>query len=202
MQTSILYIIIGVLIVGFGALFYFLMQLKKRSEKPTDGDAMKLLLHQMNELSNVVDRKMSETTKHMNESMKTQFTESSKLIKDVTQGLVKLDQTNQQVVSFADQLRQLQDILKNPKQRGVLGEYYLETLLKNVLPPGSYEMQKSFPDGTIVDAVVFVHGGGRFEIHLALKPAGTIEFTRMRVRRRADDVQRTHRQRDQIRRQR
>jgi len=50
----------------------------------------------------------------------------------------------------------LQDILKNPKQRGVLGEYYLETLLKNTMPPGSYEMQYGFPDGTIVDAVVFV----------------------------------------------
>ncbi len=157
MQMSILYVIIGVLLLGFGALFYFLIDLKKKSEKPeSDEQAMKLLLHQMNELSNVVDRKMSETTKHMSDSMKTQFTESSKLIKDVTEGLVKLDQTNQQVVSFADQLRQLQDILKNPKQRGVLGEYYLETLLKNVLPPDSYEMQKSFSDGTIVDAAVFV----------------------------------------------
>jgi DNA recombination protein RmuC len=36
----------------------------------------------------------------------------------------------------------------------VLGEYYLETVLSNVLPPGSYEMQYAFSDGTIVDAVV------------------------------------------------
>jgi DNA recombination protein RmuC len=59
-------------------------------------------------------------------------------------------------MSFTDQLRDLQDILKNPKQRGILGEYYLETLLKNVLPPGSYQMQYGFPDGNIVDAAVFV----------------------------------------------
>ena len=45
-------------------------------------------------------------------------------------------------------------IFKNPKQRGILGEYYLETVLKNVLPPGNYQMQYPFPDGTIVDAVV------------------------------------------------
>jgi DNA recombination protein RmuC len=45
-------------------------------------------------------------------------------------------------------------MLKNPKQRGVLGEYYLETLLKNVLPPGSYQMQYAFKDGEIVDAIV------------------------------------------------
>jgi DNA recombination protein RmuC len=55
----------------------------------------------------------------------------------------------------------LQDILKNPKQRGILGEYYLETLLKNVLPPRSYEMQYKLgkdEDGKdlIPDAVVFI----------------------------------------------
>jgi DNA recombination protein RmuC len=60
------------------------------------------------------------------------------------------------VVGFTDQLQSLQDILKNPKQRGILGEYYLETLLKNIMPPGSYQMQYPFPDGTIVDAAVFV----------------------------------------------
>jgi DNA recombination protein RmuC len=53
-------------------------------------------------------------------------------------------------------LRSLQDILKNPKQRGILGEYYLETLLKNVLPPGSYEMQYKLGDDLIPDAVIFV----------------------------------------------
>lgn len=157
MIDQILYAIIFILLIGLGFLIYLVLQTKKAAEKPKDeGEAMKLLLAQMNELSRVVDSKMAQTTQQVTESMKSQFTESSKLIKDVTQGLVKLDQTNQQVVSFTDQLKQLQDILKNPKQRGILGEYYLETLLKNVLPPGSYEMQKSFPDGTIVDAVVYV----------------------------------------------
>lgn len=156
MSNTYLFAIIAVLTLGVSVLIYLVFSLKKTGEKPVDDLSMKLLLTQMNELSRVVDRKMSETTEKMSESMKTQFTESSKLIKDVTVGLVKLDETNKQVISFADQLQNLQDILKNPKQRGILGEYYLETLLKNVLPPGSYEMQKSFPNGTIVDAVVFI----------------------------------------------
>jgi len=88
--------------------------------------------------------------------MQKQFGESAKIIKDVTERLAKLDETNRQVVSFADQLKSLQDILKNPKQRGVLGEYYLETVLKNVMPPGTYQMQYAFKGGEIVDAVVFV----------------------------------------------
>ncbi|MFH1623665.1 MAG: DNA recombination protein RmuC, partial [Pseudomonadota bacterium] len=134
-------------------LVFFITRKKDREEK---GEGTKLLLAQLHEFSRTVDQKMSETNKMMNESVRTQFGESAKLIREVTQGLTKLDETNRQVVSFTDQLQSLQDILKNPKQRGVLGEYYLETLLKNVLPPGSYQMQYAFPDGTIVDAVVFV----------------------------------------------
>ncbi len=82
--------------------------------------------------------------------------QSAKLIGDVSAKLAKLDETNKQVVDFSSQLQNLQDILKNPKQRGVLGEYFLEETLKNVLPPNSYEMQYKFKSGDIVDAAIFV----------------------------------------------
>jgi len=115
-----------------------------------------LLQSQLQELTRSIDVKLGESTKVMNESVRSQLSESAKLIRDVTEGLTKLDETNRQVVSFADQLQNLQDILKNPKQRGILGEYYLETLLRNVLAPSQYQMQYAFANGEIVDAAVFV----------------------------------------------
>lgn len=165
-----LYIILIVVAVALFINLFFIWKLLQKSNQPVaknDDIAFKLMFEQLNELNRTVDGKMSdlsrtvdmkitESGKMMNDSVRMQFTESATLIKNVTQGLTKLDETNRQVVSFADQLQSLQDILKNPKQRGVLGEYYLETLLKNVLPPGSFQMQYSFPDGTIVDAAVFV----------------------------------------------
>ncbi len=108
------------------------------------------------DMSRAMDGKLGESHKQMQDTVRYQTGESFKLLKDVTERLTKLDETNKQVVSFADQLQSLQDILKNPKQRGILGEYYLETLLKNVLPTGSFQMQYAFKDGTIVDSVVFV----------------------------------------------
>ncbi len=147
--STILFLVLA-LIVGF-LLAYFL-----RAKQETNDTGLKLILQQINELNRVVDSKIGESTKAMNESMRNQFDRSAGLIKDVTEGLTKLDETNRQVVSFADQLQNLQDILKNPKQRGILGEYYLETLLKNVLAPSQYQMQYSFKNGEIVDAVVFV----------------------------------------------
>ncbi len=84
-----------------------------------------------------------------------QFSESSKTIREVSERLVKLDDTNRQVLDFSSQLESLQDTLKNPKHRGLLGEYYLETLLKNSFSPKHYATQYAFRDGKIVDAVIF-----------------------------------------------
>ena len=139
-------------VVG-GVIAYFLLG-KKREEKKDMG--LDLILQQLNELSRTVDTKLGESHKQVNESLKFHSSESNKIIRDVTERLTRLDETNKQVISFADQLQSLENILRNPKQRGILGEYYLETVLKNVLPPGSYQMQYAFPDGMIVDAVVFV----------------------------------------------
>jgi len=144
-------VIIGILIVFVvGLVVGIFLLLKKKPEKQPD--ALVMLQQQMNHITQVLDSKLSESTK----AIQSQFGQSAKIIQDVTEKLTRLDETNKQVISFADQLQNLQDILKNPKQRGVLGEYYLETVLKNVLPPGSYQMQYPFKDGTIVDAVVFV----------------------------------------------
>lgn len=146
---TIIVILLILLIVG---LFFFL----KRKPGDNNDTSVQLLLSQINELSRTIDHKLGESQKEINQTMRYQSSETSRIVADITEKITRLDETNKQVVSFADQLQNLQDILKNPKQRGILGEYYLETLLKNVMPPGSYQMQYPFPDGTIVDAAVFV----------------------------------------------
>jgi DNA recombination protein RmuC len=150
---QILWIILG--IVG-GIVIAYLMFGRKKEEVKRDDTGLNLILTQINELSRTVDSKIGESHKQVRESLQFHSSESNKIIRDVTERLTRLDETNKQVISFADQLQSLENILKNPKQRGILGEYYLETVLKNVLPPGSYQMQYEFPDGTIVDAAVFV----------------------------------------------
>ncbi|MCX6717792.1 MAG: DNA recombination protein RmuC [Candidatus Taylorbacteria bacterium] len=152
----VMFVIFFILLVGLSLFVVVLLKKNSKDNKGEDGVGLKLILEQINELNRTMDTKMTENTRHMNESVKNQFSESAKLIKDVTQGLTKLDETNKQVVSFADQLQSLQDILKNPKHRGILGEYYLETLLQNVLAPTQYKMQYPFANGEIVDAAVFV----------------------------------------------
>ncbi len=156
MQPLIITLIILVIIAIVTMIIGFFRRSAIAQPQPKDDTGFKLILEQINELNRTVDKKIGESAKDMRESMHSQLSESAKLIREVTTGLTKLDETNKQVVSFADQLQNLQDILKNPKQRGILGEYYLETLLKNVLAPGQYAMQYMFKNGEIVDAAVFV----------------------------------------------
>ena len=125
---------------------------KDSADDKNKSDAMLMLQHQLKEIRNTLDIKMGESTR----AIQQQFGHSAKIISEVTHRLTKLDETNKQVIGFADQLQNLQNILQNPKQRGVLGEYYLETVLKNVLPPGRFQMQYKFSGGDIVDAVIFL----------------------------------------------
>ncbi len=172
-------ITLALLIILIVALFLVFNKLNKPN-KPDESSnqALTLLQSQINALTQMqnekldrvvseVNTRLTENNKSLNMTISQQFTESqkslresstsaAKIIQEVTEKLTKLDETNKQVVGFAEQLQSLENILKNPKQRGILGEYFLETVLKNVLPPGSYQMQYKFKNGEIVDAAVFV----------------------------------------------
>lgn len=153
---QLIYSVIGIVI---GGLFvYVLLSRKKDSSTNNDQNTgFQLLLQQINDLQRTVDQKLGDNEKSLKESLRFQSTQSNQIISDITEKLTRLDETNRQVVGFADQLRNLQDILKNPKQRGtILGEYYLETILSKVLPPKTFQTQYQFKNGEAVDAVVFV----------------------------------------------
>jgi len=135
-MSALIWTILIILLVSNGVVLFLLLKKREPEENKGEekGEALVLLQNQMERLNREVNTN----------------------IKEIIEKVTRVDETGKQMIGFADQLQSLQDILKNPKQRGVLGEYYLETLLKNVLPPGSFEMQYGFKDGTIVDAAVFV----------------------------------------------
>ena len=110
------------------------------------------------EIQEKLDRITGQITSHQRAStdnLQKQFSQSAKIITEVTEKLVNIENTNKQVLGFAEQMRSLENILQNPKQRGVLGEYFLEALLDNVLQPNQYQMQYKFSNGETVDAAIF-----------------------------------------------
>jgi DNA recombination protein RmuC len=152
LQVGIL-IIVLLILQGVGLWFLFG---RKQEEKKEDGSGLMLLQQHVQDLAKTLDARMGESSRQMHDTVRSQLGESAKLIREITQEITSVKEIGRQTQSFAEQLQNLQDILKNPKQRGILGEYYLESALKNVLAPGAYQMQYPFKNGEIVDAAVFL----------------------------------------------
>lgn len=108
----------------------------------------------MTELKDGLQKQLTEQMGQSNKQMAAQFQASAKIIADVTRKLTELDKTNKNVGDIASELKTLQSVLQNPKQRGVIGEYYLKQILENVLPAGTFELQHRLGEGLVVDAVI------------------------------------------------
>jgi DNA recombination protein RmuC len=165
---DILQIFFGLVIVG--ALVYLIYFINSRQKEDTGSKLMLEVIEnlrksvqesdlrnkkELQERFEKITKQLSDHQHRSLETMQKQFGQSAKIIQEVTTKLTKLDETNKQVVGFAEQMKSLENILKNPKQRGILGEYHLEILLSNILPPSQFKMQYKFKNGDIVDAVVF-----------------------------------------------
>lgn len=157
-------LLLGVLVVALAfALVYVL------SRKPSNESAL-LIKEDLRALSEDItklkDGVQSQISDRLDKSQSAMFgalqkqsVETNKIIADITRNLTELKNSNKRVVDVADELKTLQNVLQNPKQRGGLGEYYLDTVLGNVLPPHIYETQYRFKDGEIVDAIIKLDKG-------------------------------------------
>ncbi|MFW5720727.1 MAG: DNA recombination protein RmuC [Candidatus Dojkabacteria bacterium] len=162
--------ILIVIIVGFSFFLYIiyknLTELKRESGSQQAFQSLHNLsqhieykfselnrsLHEQSTVSN----KQLQQQNHANQSLIQKMNENNvRILQEVTEKLVKVEDTNQQVINFASQLQSLENILNHSKKRGLLGEYFLETMLANILPKAVYRMQYPFQDGKIVDAVIF-----------------------------------------------
>ena len=165
-MEQFLLVILLIVVAGLGVALVVIGQ-RLRNMKPSDSSTgVEMLKSDVTELNRTITNlqttlgdKFERNATNMQTSMQRQLSESSKLVSDVTQRLAKLDETNRRVIDVADELKTLQNVLQNPKQRGVFGEYYLESVLGNILPVKNYQMQYKFNDGSIADAVVFLDKG-------------------------------------------
>ena len=147
MITLLIVLIVIIVLGGFLSFFYFNKRFEKFEKDVTENQGVLMLQDQIGEIRS---------------SIQSQSGQNIKIIQDVMEKLGKLDKTNQRIVDFGGQLQDLQNILKNPKHRGILGEYCLEMVLKNVLPPSIYKMQYNLgkdeqtDKDLIVDAAIFI----------------------------------------------
>ena len=157
------YFLITIVLIGslFGLYFFIKKQIESNSEERNKQIESKL--------DNLVEAFKLESAKNLADQIKDSKQDQKNMsdtLEKVTKELEKIKGTNEQVLTFANQMKTLEKILGNQKQRGILGEIQLENLLANVLPPELFQMQYSFSNNEAVDAIIKV---GEFIIPIDAK---------------------------------
>lgn len=167
-METILLILLGTIAGALLAWFTFGRSLQTKSAENSPG--MVMLQQQMSELTRGIDAKLSESRRDMTDAVRTQFSESQKLLREINEQMnkslvdvareqTKTNESTTRFMAIAEQLANLEKVLKHQKQRGNLGEASLELILSNILPPGAYKMQHRFLNNDAVDAVIVTKDG-------------------------------------------
>ena len=147
MDNTQFYIVLGVVIAGFAAVFYFL---KPKDNSGSDNEAMRMMTEWMRDI-----KAGTEATKS---SMEHEIKETNKAINE------RLDNAGRVIASLSKELgsmaqigpdiRRLSETLSSSKMRGNFGEEILENMLTQVFPKEFCKFQHRFKNGEVVDAAI------------------------------------------------
>ena len=160
--NTLLLIILFVPVITLLGVIVYLLTRKKDSPDGSETldtrlqDLRKTVDTRLHQNTESMHKRMHEQAESMQKRMHEQFESSKKLIADITKELTEVKATGREMLSFTEQLQSLERTLKNPQRRGAVGEYVLEQVIANVLPPGSYDTQHTFSNNVRADAVVFL----------------------------------------------
>ncbi|MES2416176.1 MAG: DNA recombination protein RmuC [Patescibacteria group bacterium] len=165
-MQNIIWILIGIAGGGFIAYLIF----GKRKENQNENPSFLLLQQQMSELARQLDSKLTESRRDMQDAVRSQFSDSQRLLKDINEQMsknlidvareqTKTNEATTRFITIAEKLGDLEKTLKHQKQRGNWGEASLELILSNTLAPGQYKMQYEFKNKEVVDAVIVTKEG-------------------------------------------
>lgn len=174
-------VIVLLLLAIFGVLLYVFFFRPSPIAPVVPDNNMMMMQQQLQELSRTMREQMSESNRVVQQGSQMQFRESKELMQQinkevneqirsiqesVSEKLIgvqrhvsEVSESSKQVFLVAEQLQNLEKVLKHQKQRGNLGEASLQLALENMLPAGAYKMQYQFPGGETVDAVIETKDG-------------------------------------------
>ncbi len=152
MNPAIIYIILAVFVIGFGVVLYFLLDLKRKSEKPADDGSLKVMMEWMKDIKSGTEqtregmqKSIDETNKAINERLDA----AARVIGALSKELGGISQ-------IGPDIRRLSETLASPKMRGNFGEEMLENMLGQILPKGNFKIQHRFKNGETVDAMIMI----------------------------------------------
>lgn len=156
-------VLLILIVVGLGAVIYFLNKKLNELKKPTEDNATlewlkstQSSIDSMNKTLNDAMRSSSmEMTKVLQENSKQlndRLTKAAEVIQGVSKGVGEMSEIGRN-------MKELQEFLKSPKLRGNIGEEVLKDLIAQMFPKNSFNLQYQFKSGERVDAAIKTDAG-------------------------------------------
>jgi DNA recombination protein RmuC len=99
-------------------------------------------------------KETSQTLQNTQVSVGERLDNAANMVGQLQRKLGQIEESNKKIFDLGQGLQELKDILKNPKLRGNMGEFFLEDLMRQILPPEHYRIQHCFKSGEIVDCAI------------------------------------------------
>jgi DNA recombination protein RmuC len=105
-------------------------------------------------LTEMMDRRLSDVTRRVGDSLAKQNTQTSTTMHDLRERLGAIKAAQENITKLSQQVVSLQDVLSNKQARGAFGEVQLEDQVKSALPPSAYKFQAKMENGRVADCLL------------------------------------------------
>lgn len=159
-NSTILITIFFILIIFFLLVTVYILWKKIQLSNSSQSEHYKtfeLFQQQLHHISNQLNDRLKENNQSIvqtNQAVGDRLDNAARAYTQVMNKLNQLEEANKRIFDVGKDLSSLQDILRAPKIRGTLGEFFLGDLLAQILPSQHYILQYGFKNGQTVDAVV------------------------------------------------
>ncbi|MDO8262391.1 MAG: DNA recombination protein RmuC [Gallionella sp.] len=119
-------------------------------------NATQHLANSIETLSKTVDGRLELIGGKVNERLDEGFKKTNETFVSVMARLATIDEAQKKIDGLTTNMVSLQELLGDKRSRGAFGEVQLEGLVRNIMPPQSYAMQHTLPNGTRADCVLML----------------------------------------------
>ncbi len=158
-------ILILVIASGAALIILFFLYSLVRSMKTTSGQIEDLKRSQAeNPALSIMQQQIGQLTQQVNQQLQNMSSQFQKTTGDIGQTLGnvqghlgKVEGATREVLEKARSIASLEDLLRAPKFRGGVGEFFLGDLLGQILPQACFFLQHRFKSGEKVDAAININ---------------------------------------------
>lgn len=108
----------------------------------------------MESLTRSINERLEQISGRVSERLDEGFKKTNETFANVMARLATIDEAQKKIDGLTTNVVGLQELLGDKKARGAFGEVQLEALVRNILPPGSFEFQYTLSSGTRADCVL------------------------------------------------